>query len=71
MPSLLKYAHCPQCGHQHHFSLAIGEVERGGEYSYVCPEKGSRGSLRAPSAGEDARWAPQGAVALTPAAAAG
>jgi hypothetical protein len=70
MPSLLKYTQCPQCGRRHHFCLATGEVERDKEYGYVCPEKGTRSSLRAASAGEDARWAPQGAVALTPGAAA-
>jgi hypothetical protein len=66
MPSLLKYTQCPQCGHRHHFCLACGAVERDREYSYVCPEKGTWGSLRAASAGEDSRWPPQGAVALTP-----
>jgi hypothetical protein len=66
MPSLLKYTQCPQCGHRHHFCLASGKVERDREYHYVCPEKGTRGSLCAPAAGEEARWAPQGAVALTP-----
>jgi hypothetical protein len=71
MPSLLKYTQCPQCGHRHHFCLASGQVEQDREYSYVCPEKGTRGSLRAPAAGEDARWAPQGAVELTPHAARG
>jgi hypothetical protein len=70
MPSLLKYTPCPQCGHRHHFSLALGEVEPDREYDYVCPEKGTRGRLRAASVGEGARWAPQGAVALTPDAAA-
>ena len=66
MPSLLKYMPCPQCGRRHHFSLAVGAVERDSEYDYVCPEKGTRGRIRAASAGEEARSAPQGAVALTP-----
>src|SRR5262249_19740193 len=64
MPSLLKHTECSVCGHRHHFCFTRGELTPGGEYRYVCPETGTRASLRPASAGEVVQHPPQGAVAL-------
>jgi hypothetical protein len=67
MPAVLKHTACPSCGHRHHFSLPVGNLNPGHDYTYVCPETGARTSLRPLAPPEPARYAPQGAVQLSPA----
>lgn len=65
MPSVLRDADCPSCGHLHHFCLPAGTGVAGRENDYHCPETGARRRLRAAAMGEQVHAAPQGAVALT------
>jgi hypothetical protein len=67
MSAVLKHTACPSCGHRHHFTLPAGKLTPGHDYSYVCPETGARTSLRPLVSPDPARYAPQGAVQLTPA----
>jgi hypothetical protein len=67
MPSVLKHAECPTCGHRHHFCLPQDEVVPGRTYEYVCPETGRKSMLQPDAWSEQVTSPPQGAVVLTPA----
>jgi hypothetical protein len=67
MPSVLKHAECPTCGHRHHFCLPQDELVPGRTYEYVCPETGRKSMLQPSSGAEKVSSLPQGAVVLTPA----
>ena len=67
MPAVLKHMPCPSCGHQHHFTLPVGDLVVGRDYEYVCPETDTRTSLRPTAAAEAVAHGPQGAVQLAPA----
>jgi hypothetical protein len=66
MLAVLKHTACPSCGYRHHFTLPAGNLTPGHDYAYVCPETGARTSLRPLSPPEPTRYAPQGAVQLSP-----
>lgn len=69
MPTLLEDTQCNVCPQRHNFTLLEEGVRPGANYEYVCPETGHKGSLRPRWAGEQVEHPPQGAIALTPAAA--
>ena len=71
MPAVLKHNPCPECGHRHHFCLPEGDTPDDREYAYVCPETGRAATLRPEVTAQDVRYAPLGAVQLTPAERAG
>ena len=64
MPSLLRRRKCTVCNREHNFALTQGDVTSGQVFTFVCPWTGHRGLIRADAAGEPARYAMQGAVAL-------
>jgi hypothetical protein len=68
MAAVLKHTYCPACGHRHHFFVLDGPLSTATLYKFHCPETGRHSTLKPSTDGEQARFPPQGAVALTPVA---
>jgi hypothetical protein len=68
MASVLKHTLCTSSGHQHHFTLAVGQLDVTQQYTYRCPETGKTAKLQPEHDGEVVQAPPQGAVLLSPSA---
>jgi hypothetical protein len=68
MATVLKHTLCTSCGHRHHFTLAVGQLDTGKQYEYRCPETGQPAKLKPEQEGEAVHAPPQGAVVLAPTA---
>jgi len=56
---------CSACGHDHNFSIPVGEA-MSRAYGYTCPETGRPAAIGPRGQWETSEYPTQGAVVLTP-----
>jgi hypothetical protein len=61
----MQHVVCSACGHDHNFSIPVGEA-LSRAYGYTCPETGRPAAIGPRGQWERSEYAAQGAVVLTP-----